>query len=196
MKEDSVINYEINKVNTQIIDSAGDIKRLSAAVIIDGPYVSEEDAKGNIVQKFVPRSRREMKGFEDIIKKAIGFNETRGDQVNVSNISFSVQEEEESFVESKPGWLDYVKKGSRPVFNILLILLFFLLAIRPFKKWLSQAEEYVGTMSLQQGSGPGSDSQTAELQMKQNSRQQLIDATKQNPNVAADIIKTWINEVR
>ncbi|MBW1765077.1 MAG: flagellar M-ring protein FliF, partial [Deltaproteobacteria bacterium] len=118
-KENSVINYEINKVNTQIIDSIGDIKRLSTAVIIDGPYVSEKDADGNMVPKFIPRNRKEMKSFEDIIKKAVGFNEVRGDQVNVSNIAFSLQEKEESFVETKPGWLDYVKKGSKPIFNIL-----------------------------------------------------------------------------
>lgn len=37
-KANSVINYEINRVNTQIIDSTSDIKRLSASVIIDGPY--------------------------------------------------------------------------------------------------------------------------------------------------------------
>ncbi|MBW2610019.1 MAG: flagellar M-ring protein FliF [Deltaproteobacteria bacterium] len=195
-RENSVINYEINKVNRQIIDSVGDIKRLSAAVIIDGPYVSEKDAEGNIVQKFAPRSRKEMKSFEDIIKKVIGFNEARGDQVNVSNISFSLQEEEESFIESKPGWMSYVKKRSKPVFNILLVLLFFLLAIRPFKRWLNQTGEYVSTLALRQGKeGSGLDSQTDELQMRQNSRQQLIDVTKKNPDVAADIIKTWINEV-
>ena len=61
-----------------------------------------------MVQKFVPRDRREMKTFEDIIKNAIGFVKARGDQVTVSNISFALQKEEVSFAERKPSWLDYV----------------------------------------------------------------------------------------
>lgn len=195
-KENAVINYEINKVNRQIIGSAGDIKRISAAVIIDGPYVSEKDPDGNLVQKFVPRSRKDMKTFEDIIKKAVGFNETRGDQVSVSNIAFVIQEEETPLPENKPGWISYAKKGSRPLLNILLVILFFLLAVRPFKRWLNQTGEYVSARALQQGDEARVlESQSAEIQLRQKSKQKLLETTKDNPDIAADIIKNWINEV-
>ncbi|RLB86007.1 MAG: flagellar M-ring protein FliF, partial [Deltaproteobacteria bacterium] len=94
-KENSIVNYEINKVEKQIVSSSGEIKRLTAAVIIDGPYTTVKDEQGNPQRKFVPRSRKEMKNFEEIVKKAIGFNEARGDQVTISNVPFAIQKEEE-----------------------------------------------------------------------------------------------------
>ena len=196
-KENSTVNYEINKVNKRIVDAAGDIKRLSAAVIIDGLYAPKTDPEGNITQEFVPRDRKEMKTFEEIVKKAIGFNEARGDQVTVSNISFNLQKEELSLLnESKPGFFSYAGKVTKPLFNIVLVLLFFLIAVKPFKKWLKQTGEYVTTNALQQGGEVQSESRAAELQLRQNNRQKLLEATRDNPDVAADIIKTWINEVR
>jgi flagellar M-ring protein FliF len=196
-KENSIINYEINRVNRQIVDTTGDIVRLSAAVIIDGPYTTEEDADGNVVQKFVPRDRKEMKTFEDIVKKAIGFDEERGDQVTVSNISFNIPKEVISEIPApESDVFGYLKKVTKPLTNVALVIIFFLIAIRPFKKWLSQTSQYVSTQALPQGEEINElDDQALEIQMRQKNKQKLIEATKENPEVAADVIKTWINEV-
>lgn len=198
-KENSTINYEINKTNRQISNSVGDVKRLSAAVIIDGPYVSEKDNDGKTVQKFVPRNRREMKTFEDIIRKAIGFNESRGDQVSVSNISFVLQDEEKAFSMAGPGWLEYGKKAVKPAFNILLVALFFLLAVKPFKKWLNQAGETLGsglTLSQGQDGVPRLAAQMGEEGAQKDDAHGLRELSKSSPDAAAQIIRQWISEGR
>jgi len=197
-KENSVINYEISKVNKQVVDTTGDIKRLSAAVIIDGTYVEETGQDGKIVQKYVARDTKEMKVFEDIVKKAMGFNESRGDQVTVSNISFNLQKDYVGPVsETETGFMSYAKKGSKPLISIALIIIFILFAIRPLKKWLSDTSGYVSAKALQQGNAEQQliEGRGAELQLRQNSKQHLLEATRKNPDVAADIIKSWINEV-
>jgi flagellar M-ring protein FliF len=195
-KENSVINYEISKVNRQTIDTSGNVKRLSAAVIIDGTYVNETGADGKPAQKYVARDSKEMKTFEDIVKKAIGFNDTRGDQVTVSNISFNLQKDNlDTPAVEKTGLLEYAKKGYKPLVNIGLIVLFLLFAVRPLKKWLSNTNEYMPVRALQQGEVTAMESKNLELQVRQNSKQHLLEATRKNPDVAADIIKSWINEV-
>ena len=196
-KENTTINYEINKVNRQIIGSVGDIKRLSAAVIIDGPYVSEKDSDGNPVAKFTPRSRKEMKNFEDIVKKAIGFTVARGDQVRVTNTPFTIQMAEipPAGPEIDTNWVDYAKKGYKPLFNVLLIGLFFLFAVRPLRKWLSQAGEYSGQRELPPGDEVQRlESSTGGPDVTEENKKQLMEATRNNPDVAADIIKNWIGE--
>jgi flagellar M-ring protein FliF len=198
-KENATVNYEINKTNKQISNSVGDVKRLSAAVIIDGPYVAEKGTDGKTVQKFAPRTRRDMKTFEDIIRKAIGFNEARGDQVSVSNISFALQEEEKAFPVGGPQWLEYGKKAAKPAFNILLVALFFLLAIKPFRKWLSQAgETLVSAAALPQGQpgAPRIEAQASGAQIEGASGQGLLEMGKNNPDAAANIIRQWISEGR
>jgi flagellar M-ring protein FliF len=194
-KEGATINYEINRTNKQITNSVGDIKRLSAAAIIDGPYVTETGADGKVTQKFVPRSRREMKGFEDIIKRAIGFNEARGDQVTVSNIPFALPEEEKPLSEKGPSWLDYGKKAAKPLLNIALVMLFFLFAIRPFKRWLNQAGQYIDQKALQRGEDvPRLSSQAGGGQIDLESGAALAEISKTNPDLTAEIIRNWISE--
>ena len=198
-KENSILNYKINKVERNIIDEAGDIKRLSASVIIDGPYEVTTDAQGNTVKTFKQRDRKQMKTFEGIVKNAIGFNEERGDQVKVENFAFSMEKQaiQDISAPASKGWMDYAKKGSKPILNILIIALFFLIAIKPFKKWLNQTSEYVSTRALPRGQDSGEDFShpSGDLQIRQNEKLKLLEATKENPDIAADIIKTWLNEV-
>ena len=99
-------------------------------------------------------------------------------------------------ISSNTDWLAFGRKIVKPVLNIALFLLFFIIAIRPFKKWLNKTGEYVSTRALPPGENEdGTEAPTAELEMRQKNKQKLIQATKDNPEVAADIIKTWINEV-
>jgi flagellar M-ring protein FliF len=196
-KENSTVNYEINRINKQITNSVGDVKRLSAAVIIDGPYLAEQGPDGESIQKFSPRSRREMKTFEDIIKNAIGFSQDRGDQVAVSNVPFALQEEQGALFQSSPSWLDYAKKGAKPLFNLALVALFFLFAVRPFRKWLNRAGEYAETKALPPGEEmPRLATQAGGAPAYQGSRDQLTALTKNNPDVAAEIIRNWMSEGR
>jgi len=196
-RENATINYEINKINRQITNSVGDVKRLSAAVIIDGPYVTEKGENGMMVQKFAPRNKKEMKTFEDMIKKAIGFNEARGDQVSVTNTPFALQEEEKSLHASPPSWMEYGKRATKPAFNILLVALFLLLVVKPFKKWIHQAGDVLSTQALSQGQGvPKLTARGGERQAEADGTSNLLEITKGNPEVVAQIIRQWISEGR
>ncbi len=196
-KENSILNYKINKVERAIIDESGEIKRLSASVIVDGPYEVTKDAEGNTAKVFKQRDRKQMKNFEDIVKNSIGFNADRGDQVTVSNVAFNMDKEiaGDIIVASSEGWMGYFKKASKPILNILIVALFFLIAIKPFKKWLNQTSEYVSTRALPSGMETEGSSPVGELQTRQSEKLRLLQATKENPDIAADIIKTWLNEV-
>jgi len=194
-KENSVINYEINRVNRQIVNAVGDITRLTAAVVIDGPYTPSTGQEGETTRQFSPRSRREMKTFEEIVMKAIGYNEQRGDQVTVSNIPFAMRGAEGTMagVQSDPAWMSYAKKMSKPALNLLLIALFFFLAIRPFRKWLSQAGQQ--QVLLRQGSDtPQLEGGGAKGSPEMEQQTQLLELTKKNPEMAADIIRSWLSE--
>jgi flagellar M-ring protein FliF len=197
-KETSNINYLINKAKITTINESGDIQRLSASVIIDGPYETTTDEQGNTVKTFTGYDRKRMKDFENNIKDAIGFDSERGDQLTVTNYEFptELQSMAETPAEGSDGWMNYLKKGSKPILNVLMIALFFLVAIKPFKKWLNQTSEFVSTRALPQVVETDDLSSTApDMQARQNEKLRLLEATKQNPDVAADIIKTWLNEV-
>lgn len=87
-KSSSTINYEISKTVRHSIKQAGKINRLSVAVVLEGAYTGEGDAK-----KYVPLTQEQLDKFKALIKSAIGFNNERGDVVEVIDLPFTEVEQ-------------------------------------------------------------------------------------------------------
>ncbi|TLD96869.1 flagellar basal body M-ring protein FliF [Helicobacter jaachi] len=83
-----VINNEIDKTVSNIDEHYGVLKRVSASVMIDGLYKEVVDDNGEPRLEYTPRSQEDMNKFLEGVKKAIGYNEARGDQVEVINMPF------------------------------------------------------------------------------------------------------------
>ena len=77
-------NYEISKTMTTSTVDAGDVKRLSVAVAVDGTTSVNGDKT-----VFTPRTAKEIADIDALVKATIGFNATRGDQVNVTPMAFA-----------------------------------------------------------------------------------------------------------
>ncbi|MGD8770469.1 MAG: flagellar basal-body MS-ring/collar protein FliF, partial [Desulfobacterales bacterium] len=107
-KKDVATNYEINKIIRTTLKPAGKISRLSVAAVIDGNYELEKLEDGSTQKKYIPRSEEEIKTFEEIVKKAMGYNEDREDQVSVSSIPFAGSAPIEHSTEEKAGTFDLI----------------------------------------------------------------------------------------
>ena len=137
------INYEIDRVVSQIEEPVGNIKKLSIAVMIDGTYKSVEGTR-----TYQPRTDEEMKKFTELVKKTVGFNEKRGDQLEVVNIAFAA---DEVFDEQGGG----VFERREMIFTIveyslmgLGMLFFVLFVLRPLIKWLTAEPAYEAVAEL------------------------------------------------
>lgn len=93
-RTDEIVNYEINRVVSKTMMPVGTIDKLSVAVMVDGIY--EKNDKG--VEEFQPRSKKEMKSLEELVKNCVGFDSQRGDQVVVTSIPFKTLETEQTLV--------------------------------------------------------------------------------------------------
>ena len=100
-----VINNEIDKTVSDIKEHFGVLKRVSASVMIDGTYKEAVGEDGEPRLEYTPRSQEEMDKFLEGVKKAIGYNEARGDQVEVINMQF------------RNSLLDYHPKDSWELFS-------------------------------------------------------------------------------
>jgi flagellar M-ring protein FliF len=113
---DEVVNYEINKVVSKTVMPVGDVKKLSVAVLLDGPYVKND--KG--VEEFQPRSKKELTDLEELVKKAAGFDTKRGDQVVITNVPFN-KGEFDAGTTGKESWPEKVT-AFYPVIKYLVML--------------------------------------------------------------------------
>lgn len=83
-RSEQVTNYEISSRVFEQSTEPGGINRQSVGVLVNGIYQTDE--AGN--QVYVPRSAEELARIENLVKSAIGFDASRGDQVTVENLEF------------------------------------------------------------------------------------------------------------
>jgi len=189
-KKNETINYEISKTISRITGALGGIKRLSVVVLVDGTYAAPQ---GSTEKKYSPRTEDEVRQFEDMVKKAIGFTTERGDEVKVVNMPFEVVALEETVETAAPSpVMPLVMTGAKYLIPLVGVVLLFLFVIRPLMKTLTEASPRPQMMLQQQA--VAEQQKGAIAAPERASQDQLVDWAKKNPKEAANLIKGWIEE--
>ncbi len=193
-RKDSTINYEVDKTIQHIHQSTGNIKRLSAAVVIN--YRSNTDEEGNITQ--VPLSNEEIAEINNLVKQAMGFNEQRGDTLTVTNNLFTI---DEAVMEEMPFWKEpdtilLAKEIGKQLLIAAIVLFFLLKILRPFLKSLAQPPK--PTVPTLPGMQDNEDAMALDLQPRKNSsyERDLQDAKQlatDEPAIVANVVKDWVS---
>lgn len=85
-RKQETINYEISKTVSEVSEPVGEIKKLSIAVMVDGTYEAPADGGE---KTYKPRTEEEMAKLTSLVRNAVGFTETRGDQLVLENVQFN-----------------------------------------------------------------------------------------------------------
>jgi flagellar M-ring protein FliF len=186
-KKSEVTNYEISRITSHVINTPGELKRVTAAVLVDGTFAAQQGAGE---KKYAPRTEEDMKQFEEMVKNAIGFSKERGDEVKVVNMPFEVAPQEEMPAEKRevlPIILT-VAKYAAPLLAVVLLLLF---VIKPLMKTITTASVPQRAFPLPQT--------VAEIERtlalpENQAGKNVIEWAKKNPKDAANLIKNWIEE--
>ena len=125
-------NYEIGKKVVSQVREPGGVKRISAAVLVDGVYTT--DAQGK--KTYAPRDEQTLQKLDALVRSAVMYTEARGDRVEVANLQFADAKEEaaadsggaEPFLNL--GKSDYFRIGEIAALGILGALVL-LLVVRP-----------------------------------------------------------------
>ncbi|MEI9477697.1 MAG: flagellar basal-body MS-ring/collar protein FliF [Deltaproteobacteria bacterium] len=198
-RQSEIRNYEISKVNKHIRAPMGKVAKVSAAVVVDGSYQGSGKNR-----QYVSRNPDEMKNLENIVKKAIGYDEDRKDQVEVINMPFywSVMEEETKNEEKIPVWEKYLQMYYKPAISLILAFLFIFFVVRPFLKKRSfspENEEASLLQSVPPGTLPPQVAQVAQVAQEKKPpavsyKDQVVQIAQEDPSKTASIVKTWLQE--
>lgn len=139
-REVKTTNYAVPKTVKNIVESAGSIKKITVAVMVDGIWQEVQGADGKANKQWSPRSEEDLQRFQTLVKNVIGFDQARGDSISMESFQFK----EEDFVEAdklvktihREKLLRFLASWALAGFG--LILIFFLL-VKPFVRWVTDS---------------------------------------------------------
>ncbi len=189
-KQDEMINYETSKTVTRVIESPINLDRLTVAILIDGILASQKGTTEN-ADKFTVRSDEDLKYYEDIVKKTIGFSSERGDEISVNIMPFKeiesaeIPDEGRDFMPIVITILKYLVPG-------IVVLVFFFIVVRPLITSLSKTvPQTTSKISVTDEQAMlGSPLQAKEIPLEK----QVIEWANTNPQQAAGLVKGWLEE--
>ena len=205
--KDSTINYELDKTISHIKKPVGSVKRLSVAVVVNK---GTKDKKGKVSYK--PLTKDELAQVYNLAKEAMGFNQVRGDTLNVVNASFNLEVSEEAA--ALPAWKDpALQSMAKEIVKYLLIagLLIYLVlgVLKPMMRELVSVGHPVdGAAGGAMGSGAahsggmdaaGGMGDVVQLGGKkahsyEEDLQLVKGMAKTDPKIVANVVKDWVNK--
>jgi flagellar M-ring protein FliF len=198
-RRENATRYELDKTVTVTQAAVGNVRRLSAAVVVN--HRTNTDAKGKT--STVPLTEKEIEQLTALVQQGIGFNAERGDVVKIVNAPFRVEAApgaDEVPVWKQPWLVDLIKSAIAPLALALVALVIVFKLIKPALSALfapppapepgTQVSEVVGDPSGTQEV----DTLPALQAPVHNSKLQAARAmAKQNPAAVANIVRGWVN---
>ncbi|MBK6958246.1 MAG: flagellar M-ring protein FliF [Nitrosomonas sp.] len=199
-KKESTINYEVDKTVQHTQQSTGNIKRLSAAVVVN--YRKKVDENGEVT--YEPLTAEEIKEINSLVREAMGYSEKRGDSLTVTNGLFTA---DTATILDIPLWKDpdvimLAKEIGKQLLIAAVVLFFFLKILRPFLKSLTQPpppvepEKLSGEAALGQLSehGDGTALQAIQKSIFDENLKKAKQLAVDEPAIVANVVKEWISK--
>ena len=123
-QSDETTNYEISSTKETETQEGGAVKRLSVAVAVDGVWTTSSEG----ARTYAPRSDEDMKKIESLVRSAVGFDEKRGDALQVVNVQFA-QEDAQTLTPEEEPFLGLEKSDIMKLIELAVMIIIALLAI-------------------------------------------------------------------
>ncbi|WP_070401149.1 flagellar basal-body MS-ring/collar protein FliF [Hydrogenophaga sp. PML113] len=198
-RRESVINYEVDRTVRTVRESSGSIKRLSAAVVVN--HKTTLDKNGKPVSAPIPAQQIEQ--MTALVRETIGFNQARGDSVNLMNAAFNEVVAAEP--EALPFWqqadnIELARSLAFPLGMVGLGLIVLMGMVRPALKLMKAPPPRItevqplNAVLNEMPERPGLPMPTPDEETPEKRR--IADAKRlalENPAAVANIVKGWVN---
>ena len=191
----STRNYEIDRTVAYTRQPAGRLKRLTVAVLVDNLRTTDED--GNVTETAL--TPEQLENMTKLVKDAVGFDQARGDSVNVVNASFKGElTPEEVQQDPIPLWeRPLVRDIAKLLAGLIVLLVLVLMVLRPLIRGLlaSPRIAYAPAAALPAGQGSLPPGQGAGPQLDYDGQiSQARSMVTQDAARVAQVVKTWVGD--
>ncbi|MFQ3454692.1 flagellar basal-body MS-ring/collar protein FliF [Bradyrhizobium sp. UFLA01-814] len=218
-KSEETNNYEISRTTKTEVTEAGRVNRISVAVLVDGSYSKNE--KGELI--YQDRTKEQLDRIAALVRSAIGFDQKRGDQVEVVNLRFAEPPAAQPIAEPTGllGMLQFTKDDVMYVIELgvmmMLGLVVLFMVVRPLVKRIvaadvipaltgagmpALAEAHAesaatpGQALIPSGGGAAQLIDVAQIQGQVHAQavHRVGELAERNPNETVSIVRQWLSE--
>ncbi len=190
--KESTRNYEIDRTLAYTKQLPGQLKRLSVAVLVDN--IKTTDADGKVTT--TPMTPEQLENMTKLVKDAVGYDEKRGDSVNVVNSAFRPTEAQVAEeLQSVPLWeRAWVRDVAKLLAGMTVLLVLILSVIKPLIRSLMTPP--VVALPPGTNSEPGNEGQGRVALQGKNYEEQINEAralVNQDPARVAQVVNSWVS---
>ena len=193
--------YGVNKTTRHIVQPAGGIRRISAAVLLDDA-VERKQQNGKWVTTKRKRTPEEIKMINDLAQAAIGFNAARGDVVTVQNLAFDRPDDADvppdTFIDKARKQVNEFSSLIRYAGLAAMFALVYFLVIRPFqKRALAVAPAAPAETALPAPPPAAAALEAQAVNVAERTRAlkgEITEFIKQDPETSAAAVRAWLKE--
>ncbi|HKS56753.1 MAG TPA: flagellar basal-body MS-ring/collar protein FliF [Steroidobacteraceae bacterium] len=189
----STRNYEIDRTVAYTKQPAGRLKRLTVAVLVDNLKTTDEE--GTVTETAL--TPEQLENMTKLVKDAVGFDQARGDSVNVVNASFKGELKPEDVQEEEiPLWeRPLVRDIAKLAAGLIVLLVLVLMVLRPLIRGLLAQPRiaYAPAAAGDAGSLPPARGGGQQLDYDGQISQARSLVTQDAARVA-QVVKTWVGD--
>lgn len=188
----AVTNYELDRTIQHVRQAMGQVKRLSVAVVLNNRTRTNEAGE----TESVPFTEQEIAQITSLVREAMGYNQERGDSLNVVGSAFAEPEAApEVPLWKDPDVLELAKEAAGYLLILLVVLFVYLAIIRPLLRTVAPPpaqEEQDEDMEEDEEDVEVSLSAAAAVDSYETRLARARELASQDPKIVAALIKEWM----
>lgn len=206
-RRDATTNFEVDKTIRYEQKPMGGIKRLTVGVVVN--YRRTVDPKTGRVS-IKPLTAAEVAQINELVKQAMGYNQARGDTLNVANAPFDGVDKP-AVVEAKPEWwrdpanLPLAMQVGKYLLSIAIVAFLYFRILRPLMRQvlhkfdrITEVPQEATADEIVQATEAMHEVKMEEVAIEKQAQgyranlQMAKDMARDDPRIVANVVKTWV----
>ena len=188
-RNDSTVNYEVDRTISHVTGPLGQLSRLSVAVVVNYRSTDKDNE---------PLAQEELDKISDLVKQAVGYSADRGDSLSVVNGQFNEQGEIDIPFWKNPEYRELAMELVKYLVFAFILFMAWRIVINPIIQGLIQAKT-VADARVERQKEESAREQAAEQRAAEMSRyEENLNTARtmahDDPRAVAMVLRSWLNK--
>lgn len=188
-RNDSTVNYEVDRTISHVKGPMGQLNRLSVAVVVNYRNTDKDNQ---------PLDQEELDKISDLVKQAVGYSAERGDSLSVVNGQFNEQGDIDTPFWKNPEYRELAMELVKYLVFAFILFMAWRIVINPIIQGLIQAKAVADARVERQKEETArenaAEQRAAEMSRYEDNLNTARSMAHDDPRAVAMVLRSWLNK--